>query len=62
MLSQDKGFEDAKLVVEALKSKGFSAIGAVGFCWGGEFFIFYFTFFPLAINSLVNIILPLTRN
>ncbi|PON44296.1 Dienelactone hydrolase [Parasponia andersonii] len=33
----DKGFEDAKLVVEALKSKGFSAIGVAGFCWGGKF-------------------------
>uniref|UniRef100_A0A803QWQ0 Dienelactone hydrolase domain-containing protein n=1 Tax=Cannabis sativa TaxID=3483 RepID=A0A803QWQ0_CANSA len=31
----DKGVEDAKPVVEALKSKGFSAIGGVGFCWGG---------------------------
>ena len=36
MFSQDKGLEDAKLVVEALKSKGCSAIGAAGFCWGGE--------------------------
>ncbi|PON44295.1 Dienelactone hydrolase [Parasponia andersonii] len=32
----DKGFEDAKLVVEALRSKGFSAVGAAGFCWGGK--------------------------
>ncbi|OMO55081.1 Dienelactone hydrolase [Corchorus capsularis] len=32
----DKGFEDAKLVIEALKSKGVSAIGAVGFCWGAK--------------------------
>ncbi|XP_022137980.1 endo-1,3;1,4-beta-D-glucanase-like [Momordica charantia] len=32
----DKGFEDAKPVVEALKSKGISAIGAVGFCWGAK--------------------------
>ncbi|MED6132384.1 hypothetical protein PIB30_018407 [Stylosanthes scabra] len=32
----DKGFEDAKPFVEALKSKGISAIGAVGFCWGGK--------------------------
>ncbi|XP_030483179.2 endo-1,3;1,4-beta-D-glucanase [Cannabis sativa] len=32
----DKGVEDAKPVVEALKSKGFSAIGGVGFCWGGK--------------------------
>ncbi|MED6155370.1 hypothetical protein PIB30_004384 [Stylosanthes scabra] len=31
-----KGFEDAKPVVEALKSKGISAIGAVGFCWGAK--------------------------
>ncbi|KAF3457219.1 hypothetical protein FNV43_RR01876 [Rhamnella rubrinervis] len=30
------GFEEAKLVIEALKSKGFSAIGASGFCWGGK--------------------------
>ncbi|XP_060182184.1 endo-1,3;1,4-beta-D-glucanase-like [Lycium barbarum] len=32
----DKGFEDAKQVVAALKDKGVSAIGAVGFCWGGK--------------------------
>ncbi|XVF38122.1 hypothetical protein REPUB_Repub20aG0071200 [Reevesia pubescens] len=32
----DKGFEDAKLVVDALKSKGVSAIGAAGFCWGAK--------------------------
>ncbi|KAL0919271.1 hypothetical protein M5K25_011357 [Dendrobium thyrsiflorum] len=32
----DKGFEDAKPVIAALKSKGFSAIGAAGFCWGGK--------------------------
>ncbi|EXB95845.1 hypothetical protein L484_010044 [Morus notabilis] len=31
----DKGYEDAKQVVAALKSKGVSAIGAAGFCWGG---------------------------
>ncbi|XVF38124.1 hypothetical protein REPUB_Repub20aG0071300 [Reevesia pubescens] len=30
-----KGFEDAKPVIAALKSKGVSAIGAAGFCWGG---------------------------
>nr|POE69597.1 endo-1,3-1,4-beta-d-glucanase [Quercus suber] len=30
----EKGFEDAKPVIEALKSKGFSAIGSAGFCWG----------------------------
>lgn len=33
---QDKGYEDAKPVIEALNSKGVSAIGAVGFCWGGR--------------------------
>lgn len=32
----DKGFEDAKQVVAALKDKGISAIGAAGFCWGAK--------------------------
>ncbi|XP_073104552.1 endo-1,3;1,4-beta-D-glucanase isoform X3 [Elaeis guineensis] len=32
----DKGFEDAKLVIEALKNKGVSIIGAAGFCWGAK--------------------------
>ncbi|KAF5752313.1 putative endo-1 3-1 4-beta-d-glucanase [Tripterygium wilfordii] len=32
----DKGVEDAKRVVEALKSKGVSTIGAAGFCWGAK--------------------------
>ena len=32
----DKGFEDAKSVIDALKSKGVTAIGAAGFCWGGK--------------------------
>ncbi|KAJ7980136.1 endo-1,31,4-beta-D-glucanase-like [Quillaja saponaria] len=31
-----KCFEEAKPVVEALKNKGFSAIGAVGFCFGAK--------------------------
>ncbi|KAK1265037.1 hypothetical protein QJS04_geneDACA010506 [Acorus gramineus] len=31
-----KGFEEAKPVVAALKSKGLSAVGAVGFCWGAK--------------------------
>jgi len=30
----DKGCEDARTVIAALKSKGMSAIGAAGFCWG----------------------------
>ncbi|ESQ47470.1 hypothetical protein EUTSA_v10021426mg [Eutrema salsugineum] len=33
---QDKGFEDSKPVVEALKNKGITAIGAAGFCWGAK--------------------------
>ncbi|XP_021904896.1 endo-1,3;1,4-beta-D-glucanase-like [Carica papaya] len=32
----DKGFEDAKPVIEALRSKGISALGAAGFCWGAK--------------------------
>ncbi|EEF45407.1 endo-1,3;1,4-beta-D-glucanase [Ricinus communis] len=32
----DKGFEDAKPLVQTLKSKGVSAIGAAGFCWGAK--------------------------
>ncbi|KAG6431115.1 hypothetical protein SASPL_109190 [Salvia splendens] len=32
----DQGFEDAKPVIEALKSKGITKIGAVGFCWGAK--------------------------
>ncbi|XP_052207708.1 endo-1,3;1,4-beta-D-glucanase-like [Diospyros lotus] len=32
----DRGFEDAKLVLEAIKSKGISCIGAAGFCWGAK--------------------------
>ncbi|KAI6693190.1 hypothetical protein NL676_020900 [Syzygium grande] len=32
----DKGYEDAKRIVEAVKGKGASAIGAAGFCWGGK--------------------------
>ncbi|XP_039129764.1 endo-1,3;1,4-beta-D-glucanase-like [Dioscorea cayenensis subsp. rotundata] len=31
-----KGFEEAKHIVEALKSTGTSAIGAAGFCWGAK--------------------------
>ncbi|OIS98690.1 endo-1,31,4-beta-d-glucanase [Nicotiana attenuata] len=32
----EQGFEDAKPVIEALKSKGITKIGAVGFCWGAK--------------------------
>ncbi|CAI9118612.1 OLC1v1020204C1 [Oldenlandia corymbosa var. corymbosa] len=32
----EKGCEDALAVVDALKSKGVTAIGAAGFCWGGS--------------------------
>ncbi|XP_060671642.1 endo-1,3;1,4-beta-D-glucanase isoform X2 [Ziziphus jujuba] len=31
-----KAFEEAKQVIEALKSKDVSAIGAAGFCWGAK--------------------------
>ncbi|KAM7257227.1 hypothetical protein ACFE04_012968 [Oxalis oulophora] len=33
--SPAKGREDAESVIAALKSRGFSAVGAAGFCWGG---------------------------
>uniref|UniRef100_A0A0D9ZYV6 Dienelactone hydrolase domain-containing protein n=1 Tax=Oryza glumipatula TaxID=40148 RepID=A0A0D9ZYV6_9ORYZ len=32
----DKGFEEAKPVIAALKEKGVSSIGAAGYCWGAE--------------------------
>ncbi|KAJ3693724.1 hypothetical protein LUZ60_009204 [Juncus effusus] len=32
----DKGFEEAKPVIEALKNKGVCAIGAAGYCWGAK--------------------------
>ena len=31
-----KGFEDAKSVITALKSRGVSAVGAAGYCWGAK--------------------------
>ncbi|XP_027091479.1 endo-1,3;1,4-beta-D-glucanase-like isoform X2 [Coffea eugenioides] len=31
----DQGFEHAKPVIEALKGKGITKVGAAGFCWGG---------------------------
>lgn len=37
---QDKGFEDIKPLIAALKSKGVTAIGAAGFCWGGLSFVY----------------------
>lgn len=32
----DKGFEASQPIIEALKSKGVSAIGAAGYCWGAK--------------------------
>ncbi|XP_059434886.1 endo-1,3;1,4-beta-D-glucanase-like [Corylus avellana] len=32
----DKAVEEAKPVIEAVKSKGVSAVGAAGFCWGAK--------------------------
>ncbi|CAL9170634.1 unnamed protein product [Musa hybrid cultivar] len=34
--SPDKGCQDAKPIIAALKNKGISAVGAAGFCWGGK--------------------------
>ncbi|GKV19520.1 hypothetical protein SLEP1_g29766 [Rubroshorea leprosula] len=44
----DKGFEDAKPVIDALKSKGITAIGAAGFCWGAKVVV------QLAISGLIQ--------
>ncbi|CAN1807357.1 unnamed protein product [Linum perenne] len=43
-----KGFEDAKPVIESLKSKGVTAIGAAGFCWGAKVVV------ELAKGSYIN--------
>ncbi|CAN0923359.1 unnamed protein product [Linum grandiflorum] len=43
-----KGFEDAKPLVESLKSKGATAIGAAGFCWGAKVVV------ELAKHSCIN--------
>ncbi|CAA0383446.1 unnamed protein product [Arabidopsis thaliana] len=32
----EKGFEESKPIVEALKNKGITSIGAAGFCWGAK--------------------------
>lgn len=32
----DRGFEDAKPVIAALKSQGKTTVGAAGFCWGAK--------------------------
>lgn len=32
----EKGFEDSKPVIKALKSKGITSIGATGICWGAK--------------------------
>ncbi|KAL8148964.1 endo-1,3;1,4-beta-D-glucanase-like [Apium graveolens] len=32
----DRGFEDAKPVIAALKSQGITTVGAAGFCWGAK--------------------------
>ncbi|CAA2993137.1 endo-1,3 1,4-beta-D-glucanase-like [Olea europaea subsp. europaea] len=42
----DQGFEIAKPVIGALKTKGIEKIGAAGFCWGGEIlFVMNFKWF-----------------
>ncbi|KAL3505846.1 hypothetical protein ACH5RR_031228 [Cinchona calisaya] len=32
----DQGFEHAKPIIEALKGKGITKVGAAGFCWGAK--------------------------
>ncbi|XP_054787773.1 endo-1,3;1,4-beta-D-glucanase-like [Prosopis cineraria] len=43
-----KGIEVAKPVIEALKGKGISAIGAAGFCWGAKVVV------EVAKHGLIN--------
>ncbi|KAJ6989216.1 endo-1,3(4)-beta-D-glucanase-like [Populus alba x Populus x berolinensis] len=49
-----KGFEDAKPVIEALNTKGVSAVGAVGFCWGGRTSFSYVKTVMYARNHIFN--------
>lgn len=44
----EQGFNEAKPIVEAIKSKGVSKIGAAGFCWGAKVTV------ELAKDSLVQ--------
>ncbi|KAJ3676539.1 hypothetical protein LUZ60_003951 [Juncus effusus] len=34
--AEDKGFEEAKPVIAALKEKGINSVGAAGYCWGAK--------------------------
>ncbi|XP_010527419.1 PREDICTED: endo-1,3;1,4-beta-D-glucanase-like [Tarenaya hassleriana] len=44
----DKGFEDSKPLIEALKSKGITAVGAAGACFGGKVVV------EMAKNELIQ--------
>lgn len=57
---QDKAFEESKPVLEALKSKGVSAVGAAGFCYGGEF-IFRFCHLYFFIFWFISFVFSLTK-
>ena len=53
------GFEDAEKVVGDLKLKGFSQIGAAGFCWGGKFaHKLVFSLFSNFLSMVTRFLLP----
>ncbi|KAF9618960.1 hypothetical protein IFM89_002955 [Coptis chinensis] len=52
---RDEGDEMEKPVIAALKSKGISAIGAAGFCWGD---LFTRGIYIQAINVVINFDFP----
>lgn len=39
-------------MVEALKSKEFSSVGAAGFCWGGEFIHILISYFVMGVSFI----------
>ena len=48
----EKGFEEAKPVIAALKEKGVSAVGAAGYCWGGKYHLSFMLCFSCQLKIL----------
>lgn len=62
---QEKGCEDAKKVVDALRSKGAVKVGAAGFCWGGtiifEFIALDKTSIPITYSGVFVVGMAVVR-